>query len=532
MSAALRVIAVRGMRDAPPDADDEIVFFLASYHEGSPPVSVNRPAAVIVLAAGEGTRMKSQLPKVLHEIGGRSLVGHVLAAARELDPQHTVVVLGHARERIAEHVSRIAPQAVTAVQEEQKGTGHAVRMALEDLARQGIEPTGTVVLTCGDTPLLRGSTLAELVSFHEKEGNAVTVLSARVPDPHGYGRIIRDADGDFTSIVEQADGTPGELAVDEINSGMYAFDGALLAQVVQRIGSDNAKGEEYLTDAIALLRGDGHRVGAWAAEDADEVRGVNNRVHLAEARRLLNDRLLREHMLAGVTVVDPATTWVDADVRIGRDTLLEPGTRLRGTTAIGEDAVIGPDSDLADTVVGDGAAVRRTTADRAEIGPGADVGPYTYLRPGTRLADRAKAGAFVEVKNANIGSGSKVPHLTYVGDADIGVGSNIGCSSVFVNYDGVNKSRSTIGDHVRIGSDNTIVAPVTVGDGAYSGAGTVVRDDVPPGALAVSEGNRQRNVEGWTERKRPGTASAEAARSARDGEGAEGAERYRAGDQQ
>ncbi|PWV44781.1 bifunctional UDP-N-acetylglucosamine diphosphorylase/glucosamine-1-phosphate N-acetyltransferase GlmU [Nocardiopsis sp. L17-MgMaSL7] len=477
-------------------------------------MSVNRPAAVIILAAGEGTRMKSKLPKVLHELNGRSMLGHVLHASRELEPGNTVVVVGHARDQVRAHLAEVAPEATTAVQEEQNGTGHAVRMAVEDLAAKGVELSGTVVLTCGDTPLLRGETLASLVTAHEKEGNAVTVLSARVPDPHGYGRIVRDADGAFTEIVEHADATPEQHLVDEINSGMYAFDGALLSQVVKRLSTDNAKGEEYITDAVGLLRGDGHPVDAWSAEDWNEVQGVNNRVQLSEARRVLNDRLLTEHMLSGVTIVDPATTWVDAQVSIGADTVVHPNSRLYGTTRIGEDAEVGPGADLRDTVVSDGAKVRETTADGAEIGPGASVGPYTYLRPGTRLAERTKAGAFVEVKNSNVGTGSKIPHLTYVGDADIGVGSNIGCSSVFVNYDGVNKSRSTIGDHVRIGSDNTIVAPVTVGDGAYSGAGTVVRDDVPPGALAISEGHRQRNVEGWTRRKRPGTPPAEAAEQA------------------
>lgn len=486
-------------------------------------MSVNRPAAVIVLAAGEGTRMKSKLPKVLHELNGRSMLGHVLAAAGDLDPEHAVVVVGHARDQVRAHLAEVAPDAATAVQEEQNGTGHAVRMAVEDLAAKGTLLSGTVVLTCGDTPLLRGSTLSELVVAHEKESNAVTVLSARVPDPHGYGRIVRDGEGEFTGIVEHADATPGQHVIDEINSGMYAFDGALLSEVVRRLSTDNAKGEEYITDAVALLRGDGHRVGAWIADDWHEVQGVNNRVQLSEARRVLNDRLLTEHMLAGVTVVDPASTWVDAEVRIGRDAVLEPGTRLLGATVVGDDAVVGPRADLRDTVVGQGASVRETTADGAEIGPGATVGPYTYLRPGTRLAERAKAGAFVEVKNSNVGAGSKIPHLTYVGDADIGVGSNIGCSSVFVNYDGVNKNRSVIGDHVRLGSDNTIVAPVHVGDGAYSGAGTVVRDDVPPGALAISEGHRQRNVEGWTVRKRPGTPSAEAA---------DKADRHRADDKQ
>ncbi len=465
--------------------------------------------------------MKSKLPKVLHELNGRSMLGHVLYASRELDPRNTVVVVGHARDQVRSHLEEVAPEATTAVQEEQNGTGHAVRMAVEDLAAKGTELSGTVVLTCGDTPLLRGGTLAELVAAHEKEGNAVTVLSARVPDPHGYGRIVRDAHGSFTEIVEHADATPEQRGVDEINSGMYAFDGALLSQVVQRLSTDNAKGEEYITDAVALLRGDGHRVDAWSAQDWNEVQGVNNRVQLSEARRVLNDRLLTEHMLSGVTIVDPATTWVDAQVRIGADTVVHPNSRLHGTTQIGEDAEVGPGADLRDTFVGDGAKVRETTAEGAQIGPRATVGPYTYLRPGTRLAERTKAGAFVEVKNSNVGTGSKIPHLTYVGDADIGVGSNIGCSSVFVNYDGVNKTRSTIGDHVRIGSDNTIVAPVRVGDGAYSGAGTVVRDDVPPGALAVSEGHRQRNVEGWTQRKRPGTPSAEAA---------EQAERHRADD--
>lgn len=486
-------------------------------------MSVNRPAAVIVLAAGEGTRMKSKLPKVLHEIGGRSMLGHVVAAAREVGPRHSVVVVGHAREQVRAHLAEVAPGVDTAVQEEQNGTGHAVRMAVEHLADAGADLSGTIVLTCGDTPLLRGETLSELVAAHENEGNAVTVLSARVPDAHGYGRIVRDSDGSVNGIVEHADASEAERAIDEINSGMYAFDGSLLAKVVQRLSTDNAKGEEYITDALSILRGDGHRVGAWAAGDRHEVQGVNDRVQLAEARRLLNDRVVEQHMRSGVTVVDPATTWVDVQVRIGADTVVEPGCRLMGGTVIGEDALVGPRVVLTDTTVGDGAEVRETTADRAEIGPGADVGPYTYLRPGTSLAERTKAGSFVEIKNSTVGVGSKVPHLTYVGDADIGVSSNIGCSSVFVNYDGVSKSRSTIGDHVRIGSDNTIVAPVCVGDGAYSGAGSVVREDVPPGALAVSEGHRQRTIDGWTQRKRPGTAAAEAA---------DNAERRRADDNQ
>ncbi|GLU46912.1 bifunctional UDP-N-acetylglucosamine diphosphorylase/glucosamine-1-phosphate N-acetyltransferase GlmU [Nocardiopsis ansamitocini] len=476
-------------------------------------MSVSRPAAVIVLAAGEGTRMKSRLPKVLHEICGRSMLGHVLAAAAELRPQRTTVVVGHAREQVAQHLKDVAPDVSTAVQDQQNGTGHAVRMAVEALREQGVELSGTVVLAYGDTPLLRGRTLLDLVAAHEAAGNAVTVLSARVPDPTGYGRVVRDSGGAFTEIVEHADATEAQLAVDEINSGMYAFDGALLTEVVNRLSTDNAKGEEYITDAVAILRGDGHRVDAAVAEDWVEIQGVNDRVQLAEARRLLNDRLLERLMRDGVTIVDPASTWVDAQVKVGRDAVVEPQTQLQGHTVIGEGARVGPATLLRDTRVGDDAVVGHTVAHEAEIGPEASVGPYAYLRPGARLGRGVKIGTYVEVKNSVVGEASKVPHLTYVGDADIGRGVNIGASSVFVNYDGVNKNRTTIGDHARTGSDNMFVAPVDVGAGAYTGAGTVVREDVPPGALAVSAG-QQRIIEGWVQRKRPGTPSAQAAEQA------------------
>ncbi|PSK98362.1 UDP-N-acetylglucosamine pyrophosphorylase /glucosamine-1-phosphate N-acetyltransferase [Murinocardiopsis flavida] len=476
-------------------------------------MSASRPAAVIVLAAGEGTRMKSRLPKVLHELCGRSMLGHVLAAAAELDPERTVVVVGHGRDQVTEHLKHAAPGVGTAVQDVQNGTGHAVRMAVEALRGQGVALSGTVVLAYGDTPLLTGATLTDLVAAHERAGNAVTVLSARVPDPDGYGRVVRGDDGGFTAIVEHADADADQRAVDEINSGMYAFDGALLSDVVTRLSTDNAKGEEYITDAAAILRGDGHRVDAAVARDWVEIQGVNDRVQLAEARRLLNDRLLTRLMRDGVTVVDPATTWVDAEVRVGRDSVVEPQTQLQGRTAIGEGAHIGPATVLSDTVVGDDATVSHTVAKEASVEEGATVGPYAYLRPGASVGPKAKVGTYVEVKNATVGEGSKVPHLTYVGDADIGVGVNIGASSVFVNYDGVSKSRTTIGDHARTGSDNMFVAPVEVGPGAYTGAGTVVRSDVPPGALAVSSGG-QRNIEGWVMRKRPGSAADEAAQRA------------------
>ncbi|MFF9060071.1 bifunctional UDP-N-acetylglucosamine diphosphorylase/glucosamine-1-phosphate N-acetyltransferase GlmU [Streptomyces sp. NPDC014882] len=480
-------------------------------------MSAIRPAAVVVLAAGEGTRMKSALPKVLHEICGRSLVGHVLAASRELDPENLVVVVGHAREKVTAHLAAIDPAVRTAVQEEQNGTGHAVRMGLEQL---GGAVDGTVVVVCGDTPLLTGATLARLAATHHADGNAVTVLTAEVPDATGYGRIVRDeVSGAVTGIVEHKDASEAQRAVREINSGVFAFDGRLLAQALKQVRTDNSQGEEYLTDVLGILRADGHRVGASVAGDHREIAGINNRVQLAEARRILNDRLLTDAMLAGVTVVDPATTWVDVTVSFGRDAVVLPGTQLLGATRVGEGAEVGPNCRLKDTVVGAGARVDNTVADGAEVGPEALVGPYAYLRPGTRLGVRAKVGTYVETKNAVIGEGTKVPHLSYVGDATIGEYTNIGAASVFVNYDGQDKHHTVVGSHCKTGSDNMFVAPVTVGDGAYTAAGSVITKDVPPGSLAVARG-QQRNIEGWVARKRPGSAAAKAAEAAsRQGEG-------------
>ncbi|WP_214415850.1 bifunctional UDP-N-acetylglucosamine diphosphorylase/glucosamine-1-phosphate N-acetyltransferase GlmU [Sphaerisporangium fuscum] len=472
-------------------------------------MSVPRPAAVIVLAAGEGTRMKSSKPKVLHELCGRALVDHMLAAARGLDPERLIVVIGHAREQVQAHLDTTGSDALAVVQREQKGTGHAVRTVLESVGAVN----GTVLVTYGDTPLLRTETLAELLATHAAEGNAVTVLTAEVPDPTGYGRIIRDTTGAVLEIVEDKDASPEQKAIKEMNSGVYAFDGLLLADGVKRVGSSNAQGEEYLTDVLSILREDGHRVGAYVAADHVEVEGVNDRVQLAFARRVLNTRVLEGHMRAGVTIIDPASTWIDVGVAIERDVVVHPGTQLHGRTSIATGAEVGPATTLTDTAVGAGAVVRNAVCEGAEIGAEATVGPYTYLRPGTRLGRKAKAGSYVEMKNAEVGDGSKVPHLTYVGDATIGVGTNIGAATIFVNYDGVNKHHTTIGDHVRVGSDSMLVAPVTVGDGAYTAAGSVITNDVPPGAIAVARA-RQRNVEGWVERRRAGTASAEAARRA------------------
>ncbi|WP_434590660.1 bifunctional UDP-N-acetylglucosamine diphosphorylase/glucosamine-1-phosphate N-acetyltransferase GlmU [Streptomyces sp. A5-4] len=474
-------------------------------------MSANRPAAVVVLAAGEGTRMKSATPKVLHEISGRSLVGHVVAASRELDPEHLVVVVGHAREQVSAHLAEIDTEVRTAVQEQQKGTGHAVRMGLEQLGG-GID--GTVVVVCGDTPLLTGDTLTELARTHAADGNAVTVLTAEVPDSTGYGRIVRDdASGAVTGIVEHKDATEAQRAIREINSGVFAFDGQLLADALGKVRTDNSQGEEYLTDVLGILREAGHRVGAAVAGDHREILGINNRVQLAEARRLLNGRLLERAMLGGVTVVDPASTFIDVTVTFDQDAIVHPGTQLLGATHLGEGCEVGPNSRLTDTLVGKDARVDNTVADRTEVGEGALVGPYTYLRPGTRLGARSKAGAYVEMKNAAIGEGTKVPHLSYVGDATIGEFTNIGAASVFVNYDGEAKHHTTIGSHCRTGSDNMFVAPVTVGDGAYTAAGSVITKDVPAGSLAVARG-QQRNIEGWVARKRPGSAAAQAAQSA------------------
>ncbi|MEO3793441.1 bifunctional UDP-N-acetylglucosamine diphosphorylase/glucosamine-1-phosphate N-acetyltransferase GlmU [Nonomuraea sp. B10E15] len=472
-------------------------------------MSVPRPAAVIVLAAGEGTRMKSQTPKVLHELCGRALLDHMLAAARDLGPERLIVVIGHALERMRGHLAATSPDARAVVQNEQRGTGHAVRTVLEEVGTI----SGTVLVTYGDVPLLRPQTLATLLERHDADGNAVTVLTAEVPDPTGYGRIIRDDSGAVLEIVEEKDADAGQRAVKEMNSGIYAFDGELLADAVKRVSADNAQGEEYLTDVLAILRGDGHRVGACVAGDFVEVEGVNDRVQLAAARQVLNRRLLEAHMRAGVTIIDPAGTWIDVSVRIAPDAVIHPGTQLHGDTVIEAGAEIGPATTLTSTRVGAGATVRNAVCDHADIGPEANVGPYAYLRPGTVIGRGSKAGTFVEMKNTKVGERSKVPHLSYAGDATIGDDVNIGASTVFVNYDGVDKHHTTVRDGAFVGCDTMLVAPVTVGDGAYTAAGSVIADDVPPGAIGVARA-RQRNIEKWVLRRRAGTKSAAAAQRA------------------
>ncbi len=451
--------------------------------------------------------MKSATPKVLHTIGGRTLLGHAIVAARGVDPQYLAIVVRHGRDLVAAHIAEVDTDAVIADQDDVKGTGRATECALEALPA-GLE--GTVLVTCGDVPLLTAQTLCGLVEEHAASQSAATVITATLPDPFGYGRILRAVDGSVAGIVEQKDATDAQREITEINSGLYAFDAVVLRKALAQVGTDNAQGEKYLTDVLGIVRSEGLRVSAHLIQDLWQTEGVNDRVQLSRLGAELNRRIVERWMRAGVTVVDPATTWIDADVTLGRDVTIHPQTQIHGASTIGDDVVLGPDTTLTNVEIGNGASVIRTHGSSAVIGAGATVGPFAYLRPGTQLGARGKIGTFVETKNAQIGAGSKVPHLTYVGDATIGEHSNIGASSVFVNYDGVTKSRTTIGSHCRTGSDNMFIAPVTVGDGAYTGAGTVVRRDVPPGALAINVAP-QRNMLGWVHDKRAGTTSAHAA---------------------
>lgn len=472
--------------------------------------------------------MRSATPKVLHTMAGRSLLGHALAAAAELAPDRVCVVVRHDRERVVAHARELLPTVLVADQDEIPGTGRAVRCALDvldgaahaDLARQGLatgaddgQLEGPVVVVAGDVPLMDGGTLRELLSAHLADGNAVTVLTTNIEDPTGYGRIVRDGRGQVARIVEHKDADPAELEITEVNSSVYVFDAAVLRGALQRLGRRNAQGEVYLTDVVPIARSEGGAVRAVQVDDPVVVAGINDRVQLAELRAELNRRLLADWMIAGVTVIDPATTWIDVDVELARDVTLLPGTQLHGRTTVATGATIGPDTTLTDVVVEEGATVVRTHGSSSRIGPGAVVGPFSFLRPGTDLGADGKIGAYVETKNARIGTHSKVPHLSYVGDAVIGEHSNVGAGTIFANFDGMTKSSSTVGDHVRIGSDNVLVAPVHIGDGTYTGAGSVIRRDVPSGALGVSQAP-QRIVDGWVFRRRAGTAAAEAAAKA------------------
>lgn len=464
---------------------------------------------VIVLAAGEGKRMRSATPKVLHQLLGRSLLGHVLAAAEPLAATRTLAVVGAGADQVAAHLADVAPYATPVVQAEQRGTGHAVRTALESLTAAG----GTVVVLFGDTPLLSASTLVSMVTGHESAGAAATLLTAELDDPTGLGRIVRDGAGRFVRIVEERDADDGQRAIREINAGAGVFDAALLGDALGKLGTGNDQGEEYLTDVPALLLAAGHEVRLHPVGEASEALGCNDRAELAKLRALLRDRVNTAWMRAGVTILDPATTWIDVTATVERDAVLDQDTQLRGVTTVGEGAHVGPDVSLVDTVVQAGASVVRAHAIGSHIGLGAQVGPYASLRAGSRLAPGAKVGTFVETKNSEIGEGAKVPHQSYVGDATIGAHANIGAGTIVVNYDGQAKHHTDVGEAAFVGCNANLVAPVTIGDGAYVAAGTTVTKDVAAGALAVERGTQQ-EIDGWVVRRRPGTKSAAAASAA------------------
>ena len=463
---------------------------------------------VVVLAAGEGTRMKSKSAKVLHEIAGRTIIENLLAAVKPLEAKNLTVVVGSHKDEVIEHLSKIAPKAKTVFQEKRNGTGGAAQLALA--SHKG---DGTVLILAGDTPLLTTQTLQEFIDLHASHKNKASVLTALLPDPTGYGRIIRGGDGVILKIVEEKDATDSEKDIDEINTGVYLFESKVLSAVISKIQSNNSQKELYLTDVISLLNDQKESVHAIVSNDYTETLGINDRTQLAECAAIMRDRINNQYMLAGVSIIDPTTTWIDAGVKIEADVVIYPSSSISGESVIKSGAIIGPRTTLVDCEVGSGASVIESFATKSKIGAGAKVGPYTYLRKGTVLDSDSKAGAFVEIKNSTVGKGSKVAHLSYVGDAQIGQESNIGAATVFVNYDGENKHQTKIGDQVRIGSDTMLVAPVTIGDGAYTAAGSVINEDVPAGAIGIGRA-RQVNILGWVLKKRKDSKSAAAAKKA------------------
>ncbi|MCQ6563730.1 bifunctional UDP-N-acetylglucosamine diphosphorylase/glucosamine-1-phosphate N-acetyltransferase GlmU [Paenibacillus mendelii] len=448
----------------------------------------------IVLAAGQGKRMKSKLYKVLHQVCGKPMLGHVLQTVREAECERTVVVVGHGAEAVKAYVGGSAE---FVLQEKQLGTGHAVMQTEELLAGED----GTTVLLYGDTPLVTSGTIQALLDIHARTKAAATVLTAIMPNPHGLGRIIRDEAGRVQRIVEQKDCTPEQTAINEINTGMYCFDNRKLFEALKLVTNDNAQGEYYLTDVLEILNQTGETVEAYCAPDFAEGIGVNDRVGLAEAEQLMRERIVRRHQVEGVTVIDPLSTYIEADVVIGADTVLHPGTYLRGVTKVGEDCVIGPNADITDTTIGSGVTVKHSVIAESEIGDTSAVGPFANLRPGSKLGAGCKIGDFVELKNTELGDGSKVSHLSYVGDAKVGKDVNIGCGAITVNYDGFNKSLTEIGDDAFVGSNVNLIAPVKVGEGAYIVAGSTITKDVPAGDMAIAR-ERQVNKTGYAEKIR------------------------------
>ena len=433
---------------------------------------------VVVLAAGEGTRMKSKNSKVLHEIAGRSIIHNLLTAVEPLSPKNLTVVVGAHKDEVIDHLKKVAPKAKTVFQEKRDGTGGATQLALAE--HKG---DGTVLILAGDTPLLTTQTLEEFMAAHQSEKSVASVLTALLPDPAGYGRIIRGDNSSILKIVEEKDASDSEKEIDEINTGVYLFELKVLKEVIGKLKNNNSQKELYLTDVISLITAEGKTAQAILSNDYTETLGINDRTQLAECAAIMRDRINHQHMLNGVTIIDPTTTWIDVDVKIEADVVIYPGTAITGKSTIKANAVIGPRTTLVSCTVAEGAKVVESNCTEASIGKEVKVGPFTYLRKGTVLANESKAGAFVEIKNSTVGKGSKVAHLSYVGDAQIGEESNIGAATVFVNYDGEKKHQTKIGDQVRIGSDTMLVAPVTVGDGAYTAAGSVINEDVPAGAI-------------------------------------------------
>jgi bifunctional UDP-N-acetylglucosamine pyrophosphorylase/glucosamine-1-phosphate N-acetyltransferase len=449
---------------------------------------------VVVLAAGQGTRMRSDVPKVLHDLCGRPLGLWPVFAALEAGAGRVVVVESPERP-----LAELLPEGVeSVVQPKPDGTGGAM-VATAPF----IDPAAPVVVLSGDVPLVSAEAIAALVEAHREGGAAATMVTTVLDDPSGYGRVVRDPDGAVAKVVETkeaGDASAAERAIREVNAGIYAFDAAALLAVLPLLTPDNAQGELYLPQTLDLLRASGSAVAAHAVEDARLVLGVNDRVALADVRAVAQRAILERHMRAGVTVVDPSSAWIDVDVSIERDAVIEPGTSLRGACEVGEGAVVGPHTTATDSLIGVRAAVRISWLDHAVVGEGASVGPFAYLRPGAVLREGAKVGTFVEIKNSDIGAGAKIPHLSYIGDADVGERSNLGAATITANYDGRSKHRTKIGKRVRGGVDTAFIAPVTVGDDAYTAAGSVIDEDIPPGALGVARA-RQTNIEGFAERR-------------------------------
>ena len=450
--------------------------------------------------------MKSATPKVLHEIAGIPILGHVLATANSLEANKVLAVLRHEKQLIEAYVQSHFPNTEVVTQDEIPGTGRAAEQALEALG----DFDGDVLILSGDVPLLDVESISQLVQNHQQLGSQGSMISVVLENPNGYGRILRAKNSDLQGIVEQKDASAAQLEITEVNAGVYVFDAKALRSALSQVGMDNAQGEKYLTDVVGLMLASGQKVHAQQILDPYLVAGINDRAQLSEIAKELNARIVRAWQLAGVTVQEPHSTWIDVTVQLGQDVTLLPSTRLHGLTRVGVGAVIGPDTTLRDVEVGENAKISRTQGDSARVLDGATVGPFAYLRPGTELGADGKIGAFVETKNAKIGRGAKVPHLSYVGDATIGEGANIGAGTIFANYDGVNKHRTEVGPHARTGSGNVFVAPVSIGAGAYTAAGSTIRRNVEPGALALNP-SPQKNMAGWVLEQRPGSASAKAA---------------------